>query len=331
MDDAACLADDLTGAAEVAVALRAAAVRLGPAPAAAGAVVDLDSREVAPEEAVRRLRAGVAGARRVLKKIDSSLRGNVAAEVAALAAGGAPVVVATALPVLGRTCVAGVVHVDGVPLHATELWAAERTAPPRSIAAALGAEVTHAGLDAVRSGELALARAITVCDAETDADLDAIAAAAWEVPDARVVGAAGIAAAIGRRLGRAPLPGLPPPSGRPVLVVLGTAAAVLDEQLARLGERDGATVLRAGGPGELGALAEAVQAAGDGADLVLSGGETARAVLDALGVRTLEPLGEVHHGAVLSRTPDGRRVVTRPGGFGGPDSLVDIVAVMLGA
>ncbi|MFD0489385.1 nucleotide-binding domain containing protein [Saccharopolyspora spinosporotrichia] len=60
-------------------------------------------------------------------------------------------------------------------------------------------------------------------------------------------------------------------------------------------------------------------------DLVLTGGETARKVLDALGVRALRPVAQVHHGAVLSRTADGRSVVTRPGSFGDPDSLVRIL------
>ena len=63
-----------------------------------------------------------------------------------------------------------------------------------------------------------------------------------------------------------------------------------------------------------------------GADLVLTGGETARRTLDALGVTTLEPIAQIHHGAVQCRTPDGRHVVIRPGSFGGPDSLVQIVA-----
>ncbi|NUS88695.1 MAG: hypothetical protein HOY75_39850, partial [Streptomyces sp.] len=60
-------------------------------------------------------------------------------------------------------------------------------------------------------------------------------------------------------------------------------------------------------------------------DLVLTGGETARRVLDALGVTELHPVGQVHHGAVHLRTPDGRSVVTRPGSFGDADSLRQIV------
>ncbi|MFC7342908.1 four-carbon acid sugar kinase family protein [Saccharopolyspora griseoalba] len=60
-------------------------------------------------------------------------------------------------------------------------------------------------------------------------------------------------------------------------------------------------------------------------DLVLTGGETARLVLDALDVRTLTPIDQVHHGAVRSSTPAGTSVVTRPGSFGERDGLVRIV------
>ena len=63
-------------------------------------------------------------------------------------------------------------------------------------------------------------------------------------------------------------------------------------------------------------------------DLVLIGGETARRTLDALGVAELEPIAQIHHGAVQCRTPDGRRVTIRPGSFGGPDSLKQIVEAL---
>ena len=63
----------------------------------------------------------------------------------------------------------------------------------------------------------------------------------------------------------------------------------------------------------------------DAVALVLTGGETARRVLDALDVHALHPIAQVHHGAVHSRTADARSVVTRPGSFGDPDSLVRIV------
>ncbi|MDQ1138146.1 uncharacterized protein YgbK (DUF1537 family) [Microbacterium sp. SORGH_AS 1204] len=64
--------------------------------------------------------------------------------------------------------------------------------------------------------------------------------------------------------------------------------------------------------------------------LGLIGGETARAVLHALGERSLSIRGEVHPGAALSVTAYGRRVVTRPGSFGGIDSLTQITTTLLG-
>jgi uncharacterized protein YgbK (DUF1537 family) len=69
------------------------------------------------------------------------------------------------------------------------------------------------------------------------------------------------------------------------------------------------------------ALALFIAPVARGTPLVLTGGDTARAVLDRLGVRWIEPLVEIEHGAVLSRTDGGGLVVTRPGSFGGSDSL----------
>lgn len=69
------------------------------------------------------------------------------------------------------------------------------------------------------------------------------------------------------------------------------------------------------------------------AGLFLSGGDTARAVLDALGVTGVSlpgheavpgvPVGRAEGGVV-----DGLPVVTRPGAFGGPDSLADCIAAL---
>jgi uncharacterized protein YgbK (DUF1537 family) len=73
------------------------------------------------------------------------------------------------------------------------------------------------------------------------------------------------------------------------------------------------------------ALAEFVSPFASQAPLVLTGGETARAVLNSLNIHWLEPLAEIEHGAVLSRTDRNTLVVTRPGSFGGPDSLRTIL------
>ncbi|ACL39094.1 4-hydroxythreonine-4-phosphate dehydrogenase [Pseudarthrobacter chlorophenolicus A6] len=60
------------------------------------------------------------------------------------------------------------------------------------------------------------------------------------------------------------------------------------------------------------------------ADLILTGGETAREVLDAVGHSGLVPLAAVQHGAVLSRADDGTLVGTKPGSFGDDLALLQL-------
>jgi uncharacterized protein YgbK (DUF1537 family) len=352
-------------------------------------VFDLDTRRGAAGDAARRvgealgsLRGGPASGPLLLKKIDSLLRGHLGAELAAIHAAGRPLVIAPALPVARRTVQGGVLLLDGVPLHDTDAWRAEAATPPRTVTAAL-APLRTAGVDlaTVRAGTDAVRQRLTalaadglgaVCDAETDADLETIVAAAAGVPGACLVGSGGLAAALGRRraggLGDAVGPPDPGRTAAPLgpLVVVGTGEPGAREQVDLLAARGvpvhalavadllavapstealdavaadlhaGAAVLRlhapegiaAGASRELVAALAAVVArlaAEPAVDLVLTGGETARCVLDALGIEALEPVAQIHHGAVHSVTPDGRAVVTRPGSFGGPDSLVRIV------
>ena len=142
---------------------------------------------------------------------------------------------------------------------------------------------------------------------------------------------------------------------RPIVVVAGTRSAVIAEQLHRLRSIGAESVrlnredLRRGTTplgldelpltvvtldesiestlSEIASLAEAVapSLSADDAHVVLTGGETARRVLDAIGIRALQVLAPLGEGAVLSLADRGRAVVTRPGAFGGPDHLVDVV------
>ena len=77
---------------------------------------------------------------------------------------------------------------------------------------------------------------------------------------------------------------------------------------------------RAGG---VAALAEAAALAAEhAAGLVLTGGETARAVCDRVGVRAIELCGEVEPGVPLGRIASpARAVVTKAGAFGDPGTL----------
>ncbi|SEG22881.1 4-hydroxythreonine-4-phosphate dehydrogenase [Nonomuraea solani] len=374
------LADDLSGAAEVAAALmspaRPARIALsGPYASFSDPVLvaDLDCRHHPRAAELVREALAQAGDRRIFVKIDSLLRGDVAATVSAVSAVSGPVVFASALPAAGRTVVGGVPYVNGVPLRETRAWHIEPRPAPASVAAALdGLTVTHVPLATVRADHRGLTAAIgrasgvAVCDAETDRDLDAIVAAAFAAdPRTRLIGAGGLATAFGRTfaavLGRT-FPNDPPaPSSlssfetSPLLVVVGTAAPSAAAQAALLIDHGahhislttadldipeatarrlraalttGPTVLTVAEASLTDALARLVARALDGspARLILTGGETARRVLEALDVRELIPVGQVHHGAVHSRTPQGHSVVTRPGSFGDRDSLLRMAA-----
>ncbi|KRF24609.1 four-carbon acid sugar kinase family protein [Phycicoccus sp. Soil803] len=338
-------------------------------------VLDSDTRHAAPAVAgdlVARYAAQLVGASpttRVVKKVDSLLRGNLAAEVRGLASAlDATVVVATALPTAQRTVVGGVPLVDGSPLTATNLWDAEEGPAPATVADALpGLDHVLVPLEVVRDrarlraalAAVEAAGAAAVCDAETDADLDAVVAGATVLRNALLVGSAALVAADARQLepDPAPDPVADTTADHVVVAVVGSAAPGITEQVAALADL-GLTVvtldphrLLASPEEAVGLVAEALTTTGlvlsldqavtvdprsarglavalaaaaapataRATVLLATGGETARAVLDSLGVRTLTPLS-THAAAVTSRTPDGLVVVTRPGSHGASTS-----------
>ncbi|MBL9215919.1 MAG: four-carbon acid sugar kinase family protein [Opitutaceae bacterium] len=214
------LADDLSGALEAGAAFRARgwSVTLslaGPAqaPAAAGLeVVSSETRNApaaAAGPAVRRLLAErrAAGGRLRFKKIDSTLRGPVGAELRALVDELAPplVVVCPATPAVGRTVRAGVLCVRGVPVAETEFrrdpgWPSTESRLAvriREAGAAGVAELPLAALRAGRAGEAARTGGVLASDAETDADLRQLVESVLAVQPAAVfVGAGGLAHAL---------------------------------------------------------------------------------------------------------------------------------------
>jgi uncharacterized protein YgbK (DUF1537 family) len=249
------IADDLTGALDTAAPFAAHGWRTsvvpwpGSAPGALAAavrratatsdvvVVDTASRHVAARNGARRVRAVVALARSrggargprgastsptsLYKKIDSTLRGNVAAELAAFrtAAGVDCLPLAPAFPAQRRTTRGGAVWVDGTPLHAS--------------AAAHDPRAPAGSGDLAR---LAPAGALDVLDASTDADLRRIAGRlAGEGRLGAVAGSGGLAAAIAVRFGSPRRPPRPPhvASGA-VLVVSGSAHTTARAQVLAL-------------------------------------------------------------------------------------------------
>jgi len=244
--------------------------------------LDLDVRQVPPATARTRYTAAVQAVLRqhlsdvLLLKVDSLLRGNIAAALAAVPpAPDRPVVLAPALPAQGRHTVRGRVQLaDGATLLPGALEGARA-----DIAAAAGRPTGLLDLSVVRAGTQTLSTAlgrlaeqgvVAVCDAETDEDLDAVAAAAIQHRHPVIVGAGGIAAALGRAVrgdhtGSDGRPGAtggecfsPLEPAAPVLVVVGTAEPSSRAQVVRL--QQAGAVVQSVEPSDSGPATEAANA-----------------------------------------------------------------------
>ena len=252
------IADDLTGATDAAAQFAKCGahttVWIDPADAVARgdvAAFDLDTRIVAPEIAASRVRAAIEGLPAnvtIVKKIDSTLRGNIASELAALleARPRKIAIVAPAYPKNGRTQRDGIVYVCDTPVHETT-FGRELLTPVRSSRIAdylpddgTATVVTSAeGIaGAIRDG----ARAIAV-DVERDEELAAIAALAG---DERLlfVGSAGLLEALAPALvgndGSANVRSEPSVCG-PILFVIGSLSEATRRQMSRYAGSGGLT------------------------------------------------------------------------------------------
>ena len=343
-------ADDLTGAADTVVGFAAAGLPTAvlpwpPAlpPDAAVLAFDTASRDLDPGAAADR--AGMVAQwfaghcdehAWLYKKLDSTLRGNAAAELAAVeqalcAAGRCPsrVVIAPAFPALGRTTVDGRQHWDGEAVDVARL---------------LG-DPADGRVERV------------VVDAWHTEDLDALADALEAQPGRPLlVGSGGLAAAHAARRGAPSPPATAPREAGPVLVVSGSRTPLAARQadvlcrartLTRLAAEDGegaARALKAGGdvllmgpatgtPDVAGALGRATARAlrtGMPRLVIVVGGDTAHAVCAALGVEALWAEREAAPGAPLlhGTLADGRglRLVLKSGSFGDDALLAQLVA-----
>lgn len=348
----AILADDLTGALDAAapfagrgmrtqVALRAEAVEAALAENPDVLSVNLDCRETTPEAA----RAAVAAVRAQLprdvtlfKKVDSRLKGNIAAELDALAPRLA--LVAPAIPAFGRIVRAGAVEGFGVDT-------------PIPVAAVLGSHAPRC----------------LVPDVTSQGQMDEALAQALRVGVDLLVGARGLAEALARRLTGidAAVPaGLPRGPG---LFVIGSrdpiTLAQIETLLARAdvahhaapngqlegGHAEGGRLEAgraqglAGGAAPLtlvqavaghSACAPEAVAAALAASVVprlteaattwlLSGGATAQAVLLKAGIDGFRLKGECLPGLGVAQA-GGRCIIAKSGGFGAADTLTQIAA-----
>ena len=396
----AVVADDLTGALDTGVQFRTWGLSVEVAPtldqltslegSADVIVVNTDSRYDAPRQAYRKaLEASewMTGLCDVFyKKVDSTLRGNLGAELDAVmeATGQSTAAVAPAYPLNGRVTRGGHAIMNGVLLEETEYaseMALHHSYVPEIIGAQTRRKATHIALETVRSPLVLLREfqarqeegySFVVLDAEAERDLLAVAG----LPVKVFCGSAGLASELPEGLGlRAP---------EPTVTVCGSVRSSNRAQVASLVDRLGVTQvnldtvsLLRGGEAVEEALKRADGALSSGmhvvlvsapdskqveetrslglrlglkeaevermvvdalseiavkllgrhqvSGMVLTGGATALAVCRGLGVESMEIMGEVQPGVPVLALSNGVRAVTKAGGFGSGDALIEAV------
>jgi len=337
----AVIADDLTGALDVCapLAARGLACHIATHPggteaalAQSGDVVCVNSasREMPEAEAagiVARIAARLAQERPqiVFKKVDSRLKGHVAAETeACLAAFGRQcLVIAPAIPDQGRRVADGVLRGIGIT---DPIAIADRFTPDLPA---------------------------TIPDCRTLADLERAARADWQTT--LLVGASGLGEGLARQLvpgdGQRALPAPALPlllaigSHDPITLAQAAAAVAALPGLRHVVSADGTfppgaplgdIVLfqagaRPGHPGHAQIMARfghntaRLLREGPFASALISGGETAQTILRALDIACVRLIGAAAPGIALVRAEIGGRrvdILTKSGGFGTPDELV---------
>jgi D-threonate/D-erythronate kinase len=264
------IADDLSGAADCAIGFAAAGlntvVTLDPLNASADAQViaaDTDTRRLSPSEAAAHTAAAFKAlskpGQRLYKKIDSTLRGNWAAEVAALQGLAGLAIVAPAFPATGRTLHGGRVFVNGEPLESTDTWKlenADRPADVDAMLAAAGLVTAQLGVEALRGDLQVLADLIAavarngtqalIVDAHTADDLLRLAQATASLDQALFwVGSGGLAREIAKLPDFFQTPSKSVKADKavsdkpraPILTMVGSLSGVSVRQCAMLKER----------------------------------------------------------------------------------------------
>ena len=318
------LADDLTGALEVGAKLRCAVrFEADTADVSGCVVIDTETRHLPAQAAYSRildlLRAY--GCPRVYKKTDSTLRGNIAAELAAMSAAypGVPIAYVGAYPQMGRTVKAGQLYVDGKPLHETS-FSRDPLHPARSssISDLIGNVVS-----------------VTIYDGETDENV----AEAVRGAGMLVCGPACVADHLAVRLGLEHQKDIKTPSVRNCLVVNGSLHELSVRQIDHAARHGWCIADPADIPGWLrernwiilclddarrnARMVRDILKQVDVDALAVFGGDTAYEIVRALGERVIHPIAELLPGVPISRITD-MYLITKAGGFGHEDVLSEI-------
>ncbi|MGH7332490.1 MAG: four-carbon acid sugar kinase family protein [Candidatus Rokuibacteriota bacterium] len=322
-------------------------------------VIDTESRALDGGDSARRVLAAAirTPARHVFKKVDSTLRGRIGPEIEALmlATDASSALLCPAFPAQGRVVVDRVLLIDGTPVSATPIRLdpefppipeGTRRAVPDVVEllrpqferplAWLPLKVVRGGVEPLGERLRRLSDTVVLADAETDGDLDALVAAALNAaPGPLLVGSAGLARPFARRLGLL-AERIPMPPARRWLIVAGSRHPVTRRQVAVAAaagmsvlatpDTDGDDRLRAAK--RLAEEARRVVESG-GVDLVaVTGGETAVALLEALGCERVDLVGAPRAGLALGHLVasgyPSLPVLTKAGGFGPDDLFVSL-------
>ena len=375
------VADDLTGAMDSAGPFAAFGIetwvvavpmRCDPASLKSARVVSVntDTRHLSADLAAARVREvarhmGAGGFDIVVKKIDSTLRGNVVAETMALldVSGRREAVVAPAFPGQGRTFRGGIVYVDGRPLAQTAFAKDALSPPPLAplqqvfAAAKAGLRVsTAAPSDAFDGGV-----DIWIADSEIDADLTRIVEAfASRMGRVLMVGSAGLTRALALVcFDGHPIPAAPQHVTGTIVFAVGSRAARSAEQVEALAAEPETRVLRAPNgrlqcaeipvarnlilkattdddghesnaecvAADMAKHAIEIARSAQAQALVVTGGDTAIAILTASDNPAVQVLGDLMPGIPYARIRlDGASLglVTKAGGFGGRDTFREV-------
>jgi D-threonate/D-erythronate kinase len=313
---------------------------------------DTDSRVLPAAQAAKRVASWASAwqeAQLLIKQFDSTLRGPIAAEMAAAwqASGLAKLIIAPAFPNAGRTTKDGVVYVHGKPVSQTA-FAIDPLNPVKEsdlgvllLTAGIIAKVClpHLIIETLRTVD------VVIVDSRTEADLDTIASKQAQLPNALWCGSTGLVRAFARVLAPVADNDMPLSIAMPVAsktwVCVGSRNPVSIEQKAFLSNADlsGVTLIAtdelSGDPHQQAShLAETVAQAvylGQCDSLIATGGETAKHIAQALQAKRLHVLRELAPGiplCALELADQTLPFITKAGGFGTQHCLLELTQAL---